>query len=112
MGNKKDTTFKKFLTGRKSYREGVEALTFPAYSKMVTLALHDTTKLMKLTSARTTSKQVAVQQHALDLIASSQRAVDIRNRTFMDYVKASRASRPMIDTYEASRLARYDGERF
>jgi HD superfamily phosphodiesterase len=100
------------LEARKSFRSAVEELKFPAYSKVVTPALHDTTKLAKLTRSLTTDKQVAVQQHAHDIIASSRRAVALRNKTFLDHVADAKAARPMQDRYEESRLARYESERF
>lgn len=107
-----DKSFQKLVKARKSYRQRVEELSFPAYSDVVTPELHKTTGLEAIVKGARNANALAVQQQALDYMIASKRAVDMRNKTFLDYVRDSKNARPQYDTYEDSRVSRYEHNHF
>lgn len=105
-------SFQKFITARQTYRQQVENLSFPAYSDVVTVALHDTTQLEAIAQSLQTPSHIAIQQQALDYIVASKRAVDMRGKNYLDYVRDSQNARPQYDSYETARVDRYESNRF
>ena len=99
--------FQKFVTARKAYRQAVENLTFAPYVEVVTPALHETKALEAAAKNTKAPGLLAVQQQALDCIAASRRAVELRNKTFLDYVQDARAARSQVDNYEDGRVKRH-----
>jgi hypothetical protein len=109
MANK-DTrdTVRQFLAARKLYRKQLEQKLFPAYTSVVTPALHNTTKLVSAAKKTSDPMLQAIEQQAMDLMLASQRAVDLRKKTFRNYVNESRAGRIHYDFYEDARQQRYE----
>jgi hypothetical protein len=99
--------FQKFVTARKAYRQAVENLTFTPYAETVVAALHAPKALEAAIKDTRAPGLLAVEQQALDCIAASKRAVELRNKSFLDYVQDARAARQQVDNYEDGRVKRH-----
>lgn len=105
-------SFRNLVKARQTYRQKLEDFSFPAYSEVVTPALHNTSGLEAIVRNTQSVSMLAVQQHALDYIIASKRAVDMRNKRYLDYVRDAKGARPQFDTYEDGRVARYESYQF
>lgn len=100
--------FKDFIAARKKYRQELDQRKFPRYTSIVTPAIHNSTKIVSQISKTSDPMLRAIDQQAIDFMQASKRALDLRNRTFRNYLNDSRINRLFYDLYDDSRVARYD----
>lgn len=103
MAGKDD--LKELIDGRQKYREDVLAGNFGAYGGFVTE--HKYEEMLKGIQDPRNHFQVASVQQGLDLMAASERAVDIRNMKPADYRRAYSESHQGQSAYENSKLDRF-----
>lgn len=107
-----DKTLRKLVDARTAYRESVVAGVFNPFVD------HVTPGLLSMQSLRTAldrlkdgqDKRRGIIQQAADFIGATQRAVDMRQMTHLDYISRYYGAVRFQDQREADRVARFEAD--